>query len=149
MKMHVIAPGGVRHRKRACTESRLWETNPLPHRGIEPASAACRSGALARELPPLPPTSLSVGGGLALGVNLRSCNGSGVCVKVPPSTFPPIRTYRSSGERGEPVSSYRQMIRSEGLLSSVSTTSISHLCLPCDCSLRYRTQDGATLPYQP
>ena len=31
------------HRKRVCTESRLWEKNPLPYRGIEPTSAACRS----------------------------------------------------------------------------------------------------------
>ena len=27
-------------RKRVCTESWLWEKNPLPHRGIEPSSAA-------------------------------------------------------------------------------------------------------------
>ena len=33
-------------RKRACTESWLWEKNSLPHRGIEPASAAWRSDAL-------------------------------------------------------------------------------------------------------
>ena len=33
-------------RKRVCTESWLWEKNPSPHRGIEPASAAWRSGAL-------------------------------------------------------------------------------------------------------
>ena len=26
------------HGKRVCTESRLWEKNPLPHRGLEPAS---------------------------------------------------------------------------------------------------------------
>ena len=29
-----------------------WEKNPLPHRGIEPASAACRSGALPTKLHP-------------------------------------------------------------------------------------------------
>ena len=28
-----------------------WEKNPLPHRGIEPASAACRYDALPTELP--------------------------------------------------------------------------------------------------
>ena len=33
-------------RKRVCTESWLWEKNPLPHWGIEPASAAWRSDAL-------------------------------------------------------------------------------------------------------
>ena len=33
-------------RKRVCTESWLWEENPLLHRGIEPASAAWRSDAL-------------------------------------------------------------------------------------------------------
>ena len=26
------------HRKRVCTGSWLWETNPVPHRGLEPAS---------------------------------------------------------------------------------------------------------------
>ena len=33
-------------RKRVCTESWLREKNPLPHRGIDPASAAWRSDAL-------------------------------------------------------------------------------------------------------
>ena len=33
-------------RKRVCAESWLWEENPLPHRGIEPASAAWRSDSL-------------------------------------------------------------------------------------------------------
>ena len=33
-------------RKRVCTEGWLWEKNPLPHRGIEPASAAWRPDAL-------------------------------------------------------------------------------------------------------
>ena len=42
------------HRKRVCTESWLWEKNPLPHRGIEPASAACRSDAIPTELHPRP-----------------------------------------------------------------------------------------------
>ena len=41
------------HCKRVCTISWLWEKkNPLPHRGIEPASAACRSDALSTELHP-------------------------------------------------------------------------------------------------
>ena len=52
MEMHVVAPRGVGHRKRACTESRLREKNPLPHRGIEPASAACWSSAVPTELHP-------------------------------------------------------------------------------------------------
>ena len=38
--------------KRVCTESGLWEKNPLLHRGIEPASAACRSEAQPTELHP-------------------------------------------------------------------------------------------------
>ena len=42
------------HRKRVCTESELWEKNSLPHRGIEPASAACWFHALPTELPPRP-----------------------------------------------------------------------------------------------
>ena len=36
------------------TDSWLWEKNPLPHWGIAPASAACRSDALATELHPHP-----------------------------------------------------------------------------------------------
>ena len=56
--MHEIAHGGVRHRERTCTESSLWEENPLLHRGIEPASAACRSDALPTELHPIPSYSL-------------------------------------------------------------------------------------------
>ena len=42
------------HCKRVCTESWLWEKNPLPHQGIEPASAACRSYAQPPELHPHP-----------------------------------------------------------------------------------------------
>ena len=38
--------------KRVCTESWLWEKNPLLHQGIEPASAACQSDALPTELHP-------------------------------------------------------------------------------------------------
>ena len=41
-------------RKRVCTESCLREKNPSPHRGIETASAACRSDALPTELHPQP-----------------------------------------------------------------------------------------------
>ena len=36
--------------KRICTESWLWEKNPLPHQGMKPASAACRPNALPTEL---------------------------------------------------------------------------------------------------
>ena len=36
---------GVRTHVRVCTERWLWEKNPLPHRGIEPATAARRSDA--------------------------------------------------------------------------------------------------------
>ena len=42
------------HRKRVCTESWLWEKNPMPHLGVEPASAACRSDAVPTELHPHP-----------------------------------------------------------------------------------------------
>ena len=44
------------HRKRVCTESWPWEKNPLPDRGLEPASVlplAFQSGALPAELSPL------------------------------------------------------------------------------------------------
>ena len=40
--------------KRVYTENWFCEKNPLPHRGIEPASAACRSDALPTELHPHP-----------------------------------------------------------------------------------------------
>ena len=39
---------------RACTESWLWEKNPLPHRGIEPVLAMYRSNILPTELQPNP-----------------------------------------------------------------------------------------------
>ena len=48
--MHAIAHRGYGHRKRACTEGWLWEKNPLPHRRIEPASAACPSNTPPTEL---------------------------------------------------------------------------------------------------
>ena len=51
MRLHTGVYG---HRKRVCTEGWLWEKNPLPHRGIEPVSAACRSDALPTELHPHP-----------------------------------------------------------------------------------------------
>ena len=41
------------HRKRAALKVD-WEKNPLPHRGIESASAECRSDALPTELHPRP-----------------------------------------------------------------------------------------------
>ena len=40
------------HCKTVCTESWLWEKNPLLHRGIEPASAACQFNTLPSELHP-------------------------------------------------------------------------------------------------
>ena len=46
--------GQYEHCKRACTESWLWEKNPLPHQGIEPASAACQSESLPTEPHPSP-----------------------------------------------------------------------------------------------
>ena len=53
MSMHAIAHGGLYgHRKTVCTES--GKKNPLPHEGIEPVSAACRSDALPTELHPQP-----------------------------------------------------------------------------------------------
>ena len=42
------------HRKRVCTESWLWEKNPLPHRGIRSALAVCRFNALQTVLHPHP-----------------------------------------------------------------------------------------------
>ena len=49
MRLHTRMYG---HRKRVCSESWLWEKNPLPHRGIEPASAAWWSDAPPSELHP-------------------------------------------------------------------------------------------------
>ena len=38
MLMHAIAHGGCTDTVRVCTESWLWEKNPLSHRGLEPES---------------------------------------------------------------------------------------------------------------
>ena len=48
------ARGWCENRKRVYAASWLWEKNPLPHRGIEPASAVCRSDALPTEPHPHP-----------------------------------------------------------------------------------------------
>ena len=45
---------GVCLHLRVCTESGLWEKNPLPHRGIEPASTVCGFDAVPTELHPNP-----------------------------------------------------------------------------------------------
>ena len=45
-------PRGCTDTARVCTESWFWEKHLLPHRGIEPASAACRTDALLTELHP-------------------------------------------------------------------------------------------------
>ena len=42
---------------RVCTESWLWEKNPLLHQGTKPVSAACWSDALPTEQHPHPPFS--------------------------------------------------------------------------------------------
>ena len=44
--MHVTVHRVYRHCKRVCSESWLWEKNPLSHWGIEPASVVCQSNAL-------------------------------------------------------------------------------------------------------
>ena len=54
--MHAIAHWGCTDTVRESALKVDWEKNPLPHRGIEPASAACRSDALPTELTPPPPT---------------------------------------------------------------------------------------------
>ena len=77
MLMHAIAHGGVRVHVRVCTESSPWETNPLPHRGIEPASAACRSDILSTELHPHPCVQLEGGRG-----GVSSCYNSLLLVSV-------------------------------------------------------------------
>ena len=51
----VCTQGLYTHRKTACTESRLWEKSPLPHRELEPATVlclACQLDALPTELSP-------------------------------------------------------------------------------------------------
>ena len=67
------------HRRRVCTESWLWGKNPLPHQGIEPASAVCWSDGLPTKYIPDTLTemwisvmiSIGLGGLLGLG---RNCN---------------------------------------------------------------------------
>ena len=46
--------GVYRHHNRVCTESWLWEKNPLPHEAVKPGSAECRSNFLLTELHPHP-----------------------------------------------------------------------------------------------
>ena len=55
MLMHAIVYRVYRHQKKVCTESFLWEENPLPHQGIELVSAAWWSYALPTEPHPHPP----------------------------------------------------------------------------------------------
>ena len=57
MRLHT---GVYRHRKRVCTESWLWDENLLPHRGIEPASAAWWSNAVTNWATSHPHTSSKV-----------------------------------------------------------------------------------------
>ena len=47
--MPAVAHGGARTHVGESALKVDWEKNPLPHRGIEPASAACRSDALLAE----------------------------------------------------------------------------------------------------
>ena len=51
MRLHIRV---YRHHRGVCTESWLWEKNPLPHQGIKPTSAACRSNALPTGWHPCP-----------------------------------------------------------------------------------------------
>ena len=53
MLTHVIAHGGCTDTAREfAPKGDSGEKNPLPHQGIEPASAACRSDTLPTELHP-------------------------------------------------------------------------------------------------
>ena len=72
--------GMYRHRKRVCTESWLWEKNPLPHWRIEPASAMCRPDALPNELHPRPQ-----GHGLS---NWTTSPSPGICYWCRPDALP-------------------------------------------------------------
>ena len=65
--MDAIAHGGVRTPQESLHWKLTREKNPLPHRGIEPASAACRSNTLSTELHPRPFQSP------LLSVSLRAC----------------------------------------------------------------------------
>ena len=58
MRSHTRLSG---HRKRVRTKSWLWDQYPSPHRGTEPASAACRFVALLTELHPRSSLILAVG----------------------------------------------------------------------------------------
>ena len=52
MLMHAIAQGVYKIARESALKADSGRKNPLPHQGIEPASAACRSGALPTELHP-------------------------------------------------------------------------------------------------
>ena len=49
------------HRERVCTESWLWEKNPLPYRGLEPASVYLYIGSLNERVPPVSTLSVNFG----------------------------------------------------------------------------------------
>ena len=49
-----VAHGGCTDTVKESALTDDWEKNPLPHRGIEPVSAACRSDAIPAELHPNP-----------------------------------------------------------------------------------------------
>ena len=59
MLTHATAHGGVRTPSESLHWSWLWEKKPLPHLGVEPASAACRFDPLPTELHPRPIDSKS------------------------------------------------------------------------------------------
>ena len=86
MLMHVIAWKGVQthvKKKQTCTESWLWDKNPLPQWRIEPVSAACRSHILPTELHPYP-TSNYIGSEFeSINTIENEIKNSNRCITIP------------------------------------------------------------------
>ena len=105
---------------RECTEGWPWEKNPLPHRGIEPASAACRSDAVSTELHSLL---------TCFSDSLKRENGSS-CVRCSRNQL----SFRTRGAEYRPVSAGKQ--------SSMITCLV---CLICESPRTWRHGEEANI----
>ena len=79
MQLHTGAYG---HHRRVSTESWLWEKRPLPHRGMESASAAWRSDILPMSYIPTPMPIKAA----RETTTLFSFSCLGICLRVQPKT---------------------------------------------------------------
>ena len=109
-------------RKRVCTESWLWEKNPLPHRGIEPASAAWWSDARPMSYIPSP-------------LSLRTQTDLGTRIFVTHSTANETRRYQWK---------WRRCCLSQAATKRLSDVMIDRVSLPLNCLARLATDSTFT-----